>query len=109
MTSAQDFLDLFDGFTGEDYDPGVCTYTVYVYDVATQEMISGAVVNFCTDTTCTPVAAGEDGAAVFTGPPARYHVEIISVPEGFVPYYVNEFTTEPYGETYYVPYMEAEG
>ncbi len=107
-TSAQEFLDLFDGFTGEDYDPGTAVYTVYVYDIATQQMIPGAVVNFCTDTACTPVTADGDGAAVFTGPPARYHVQIISVPEGMQPYYGDEFTTEPYGQTFYVPYMEAE-
>ena len=102
-TSTGEFLKLFDGFSGEDYDPSVCTYTVILYDRYTYDEIPGAVVNFCTDTVCTPITTDENGAAVFTGAPARYHVQIVGLPEGCSAGEAADFTTEPYGQTFWIP------
>ncbi len=108
LSSAEDFLALFDGHTGENYDPAVCRYTVCCYGVDNYEEIEGVVVNFCTDTTCAPIVSGETGEAVFTGAPARYHVQIVQVPEGWVLVEgESEWTTEPYGEIYWIGFREA--
>ncbi len=107
--STQAFLDWFDGYTGENYDPGVCTYTTYCYGVENYEDVEGVVVNFCTDTTCTPVTSAESGAAVFTGPPTRYHAQIVRIPEGWeLASGQSEWTTEPYGETYWIGFKETD-
>ncbi len=106
LSSTQQFLDLFDRFTGEDYDPNLCTHTVVAYD-QNYAAVAGVVVNFCTDTACTPVTTDESGTAVFTGPAARYHVEVIGVPEGMKVLSSREFETETYGQTFYLPLGEA--
>ena len=106
-SSTQDFLDLFDNYSGADYDPNLCTYTVGAYDVSTYEFVAGVVVNFCTDTTCTPVTTTEDGAAVFTGALAVYHVQVVQVPEGWELTGDAEFYSEAYGQTFWIPLREA--
>ena len=60
--------------------PYACTVYAFREDAAP---LAGVVINFCTDTSCTPVVTGEDGAAVFTGPAAEYHVQIVQVPAGW--------------------------
>lgn len=104
-TSTKSFLDLFNGYTGEDYDPDVCTYTVWVYD-SNRNGIEGVVINFCTDATCTAVTTNESGKATFTGPPTRYHVQVLSVPAGLEAS-ETEFTTEPYAQTFRIACVEA--
>ncbi len=104
--STDAFLELFDGFTGEDYDPYVCTYTVLIPDQYYQP-VSGVTVNFCTDTACYPVTTDETGAAEFTGPPARYHVQIVTVPEGYRLQDDSELYTEAYAQTIWI-YMTKE-
>ena len=107
MDSTQAFLDWFDGYTGEDYDPHICTYTVCCYGIENGEKIEGVIVNFCTDTTCTPVTSAEDGIAAFTGPPAGYHIQVIKIPEGWeLADSENEWTTRHYGETYWLGFKE---
>ncbi|MBR0355093.1 MAG: redoxin family protein [Oscillospiraceae bacterium] len=106
--STQEFLDWFDGFSGDSYDPSVCTYTVCCYRADTGEDLAGVVVNFCTDTTCTPVTSDEDGVAVFTGPPGCYHVQVIGIPEGLQLYGSAEWVSEPYAQTWWLPFLGAE-
>lgn len=106
-SSTQDFLDWFDGYTGEAYDPGVCTYTVICYGVDNYEGVDGVVINFCTDTSCSPVASSAQGPAVFKGAPASYHVQIVQIPEGWaLADGAAEWTTEPYGETWWIGFRE---
>ena len=105
--STQEFLDLFDGFTGAGTDTGLCTYTVYCYGAVNGEVVTGAVINFCTDTACTPVTSDEKGAAVCTGPPAQYHVQVVKAPEGWTLAGDAEWITEPYGQTFWIPFTEA--
>ena len=104
--SKQDFLDLFDGYTGSGYNPGLCTYTVLAYD-SDYRPVEGVTVNFCTDTACTPVTTNARGEAVFTGPPARYHVQTVLCPEGLRPAGSGAFYTELYGQTFHLPLQEA--
>ncbi len=93
---------------GADNDPGVCTYTVQCcVKEAGGELtgVAGVVINFCTDTACTPVTTDENGAAVFTGPPAKYHVQIVRVPEGWKPAQEEtEWDTGPSGENYRISF-----
>ena len=108
MSSAQQFLDLFDEYSGADYDPSLCTYTVRPYNITDNDGIpvEGLIINFCTDMTCTPVTTDSDGAAHFTGHPAKYHVQIVSVPDGWQLAGDSEWTTEPYGQTFWIPFRE---
>ena len=106
--STQEFLDLFDDFTGPDYDTNLCTYTVCAYDARSQQMLPGVVVNFCTDVSCTPVTTDETGTAIFRGVPARYHVQVVSAPAGKKAMSNEEFTTKPYAETHWIPFEEAQ-
>ena len=111
LSSAQEFVDLFNNYTGADYDPGICTYTVHCYaDEESEELIGieGVVLNFCTDTACTPVTTTAQGTAVFTGPPAAYHVQIVKVPEGWeLAQTETEWQTAPFGEVYWIPFAAA--
>ena len=47
------------------------------------EAVPGCIVNFCTDSACMPVAADEQGVALFTGAPDRYHLQVLRVPSGY--------------------------
>ncbi|MBQ6431501.1 MAG: TlpA family protein disulfide reductase [Oscillospiraceae bacterium] len=106
LSSTQDFLELFDEYSGADYNPNLCTYYIYAYGAADYADVEGVVINFCTDTTCTPVTTGADGAAVFTGVPARYHVQVVTVPDGWVLTGDSEWTTEPYSQIVWLPLQE---
>lgn len=97
QSSTEAFLELFDNFTGEDYDPSVCLYTVHVTDLENRP-VAGAVVNFCTDTTCTPVTTDLGGTAIYEGPAAQYHVQLLSVPDGWQILTETEFITQPYAD-----------
>lgn len=101
MESTQDFLDLFDEYTGENYNSSVCKYTVCAYD-SEYEGVAGVTVNFCTDTMCTPVVTDEEGFAYFTGAPGRYHVQVIGTPEGMKVDGETEYYTEPYAQILWV-------
>ena len=107
-SSTEEFLKLFDGYTGRDYDPAVCTYRVYCYNVADDGDVAGVLVNFCTDTTCTPVTSAELGCAVFTGPPDQYHVQVVKVPDGWELAGEGDLYTQPYGESFWIPFREAD-
>ena len=102
-TSAAAFLDLFDDYTGIGYDAGTCIYTVLAYDSYTGMGVEGLVVNFCTDTTCTPVTTSDEGSAFFTGAPAKYHVQVVQAPDGWEVLGETDFYTETYGQTFWIP------
>ena len=81
-------------------DPSKCTYTVNVTSLEDGKGIEGVMINFCTDSACTPVTTDEDGTAVFTGDPYKYHVQIIKCPEGFEMPEESDWYTEEKTETY---------
>ena len=59
--------------------------------------VPGCIINFCTDESCVPTVAGEDGVAVFTGAPYAYHLQVIKVPEGYEFDTTQEFYAEEAG------------
>ena len=69
--------------------------------------VAGVMINFCTDTACSPVISGEDGNAVFTGAPEEYHVQIVKIPAGWELVGEAEWTTEAESQSYRVTFREA--
>lgn len=89
----------------ETEDPSKCIYTVVITDLENGEGIEGVIVNFCTDSTCVPVTTDEEGTAVFTGEPYKYHVQIIKCPEGYEMPEESDWYTEEKTETFNVTLM----
>ena len=63
-------------------ETGKKTYRVLFRD-QNGEKVPGCAVNFCTDDTCRLVMADANGAAVFTGDPFPYHLQVIRIPAGY--------------------------
>ena len=105
QTSAQAFLELFDRFTGEDYDPDISVYEVYAYD-SSYMPVEGAELEFCQDKFRASVVTDEYGYAVFKGPPAGYQVRIVNAPEGLQIPEPSEFYTLPFYQTFWIPFAE---
>ena len=61
---------------------GQAAYTVIVTD-QNGEPVPGAAVGFCLETGCIPVETDENGAAVYSGAPARYHIQVVDAPDGY--------------------------
>ena len=84
MSSAEDFKKAFDRFLsqmpGAAY--GEVTYRVRVLD-QNNDPVPGAVVNFCSDESCLPVPANENGESLFTAELAAYHIQLLSLPDGY--------------------------
>ncbi len=85
-----------------------CTYTVYAYDAGSFSAVPDVMINFCTDTACTPVFTDEMGRAVFTGPAERYHVQIIMAADGWQADGETEWYAEPCTQTVWIPFTKAE-
>ena len=82
--SEQEFLDLFDSYLGADYQaPSECTYTVFCLDQYGAGL-PGCMLSFCTDEFCIPAGTDGSGTILFKGPPAYYHLEAVTVPQGYV-------------------------
>jgi len=45
--------------------------------------VSGVMVSFCTDTTCTMLQSDESGTINFESEPNDYHIQLLKVPEGY--------------------------
>ena len=69
--------------------------------------VAGVMINFCTDTACSPVLSGEDGNAVFTGAPEEYHVQVVRVPEGWELLGETEWTAGPESRSFALRFTEA--
>lgn len=107
-SSVEDFNEMFDGFMSESFSMDTCTYKIYTYDIH-MSPVGGVVLNFCTDYGCTAVTSDENGVVEFTGTPARYHVQLLSAPDGRTKYSEKELYTEPYEQTFFFYLTEAEG
>ncbi len=57
-------------------------YLLYVVD-QDGAPVPGVYANFCTDSTCVPRKADENGVITFDGAPDVYHVQLLKVPEGY--------------------------
>ena len=58
------------------------TYTVRVVD-QNGAPVPEASVGFCLDTGCVPVETDENGVAVYSGAPARYHIQVVDAPDEY--------------------------
>ncbi len=85
-----------------------CSYTIRAVNMDNGKGIEGVVCNFCTDLSCSPVTTDEDGTAVFTGAPARYHVQVLKVPVGWVLSGESEFYTEACEQSFQLLFTGAE-
>ena len=100
MTSVEEFEDLFKGYSGDNYHPEECTYTVYIEDQE-QNPIADVTLGFCTDNACRFEKADENGRVVFRGEPTSYHIQVIDVPEGYL-VSEEEVYTGPYDQTIFI-------
>ena len=66
----------------ESAAPVECVWTV-IFEDEEGNPVPGGIVNFCTDSTCLPVPADENGRAVFTGAPQSYHLQVLRAPQGY--------------------------
>ncbi len=107
-SSVEEFNELFDGYTSESFALDTCTYKIYTYDIYMRP-IEGVVLNLCTDYGCVAVTSDENGCAEYTGTPAKYHVQLLSAPEGRTKYSETELYTGPYSQSFYFILTEAAG
>ena len=68
----------------------VGAYRVYVFD--DNGPVPGAVIQFCSDTTCSMGKTDENGLASFSQPEGKYVIHVLVVPDGYEPV-KNEFKT----------------
>ena len=45
--------------------------------------VEGVIANICDDTSCQPMTSDENGVVEFVSAPFAYHIQVISVPEGY--------------------------
>lgn len=96
--STEEFFAMFDSFTAEDYDPDLCTYQIKTLDID-MHPLEGVQLSFRSDAGSIFVASGPDGEVIFTGPPARYQIDVVQAPDGFVRRSDTEIVTDPYSQT----------
>lgn len=82
MPSTQAFKDVFDEYLPKTEQYGEVKYSVVVKDQS-GEPVPGALVSFCTDEACHPITADENGEAVYEAELGEYHVQVLSLPEGY--------------------------
>ena len=104
--TADPFLSAFSLLTDDGYSETVVlegwpqplpSWTILFVD-QNGDPVPGCVVNFCTDETCTPVLADENGVARFTGDPYAYLLQVIYVPEGYAFDTAQDFYADERGE-----------
>ena len=77
---------------------GPQAYIVHVVD-QDNNPVEEVVVNFCTDSACTPQETDETGTITFQGEPYQYHLQIVEVPDGYSwDESFDMYTTPEYGE-----------
>ena len=62
--------------------PDQAVYTVRVVD-QNGDPVPEAAVGFCIEEGCRPVPCDEDGVAVYSGEPQRFHIKVIDAPDGY--------------------------
>ena len=92
--------------SGAAEEPALCTYTVHCRSEA-GDALEGVMLNFCTDSACSPVFSGASGEAVFSGAPDRYHVQVVRIPEGWELDGAAEWITEPCDQVFRISCREA--
>ncbi len=72
-------------------------YRIYVTDTNAKP-VKGAMVQFCSDSTCQMQATDEDGMAAFSDAPGVYTVHILKAPEGFKKHETEYKTPDVYSD-----------
>lgn len=101
MRSAEDVKRLFEQYlqkAGMEAGNGEVRYQIRVVDQAGNP-VAGAVVNFCSDEACQPVSADEKGLCEYSTAPGEYHVQILSLPEGYEAETAEALTVGPEAES----------
>ena len=62
--------------------PWIQSYLLHIVD-QNGDPVPGVLVNFCTDTTCSPTQSDENGIISFGGAPDVYHIQLLKAPEGY--------------------------
>ena len=73
----------------------------YILHVVDQDNnpVEEVIVNFCTDSSCTPQETDETGTITYKAEPHRYHLQIVEVPDGYSwDESFDMYTTQEYGE-----------
>ena len=82
-TSVQEFRELFDTYLGTSAAAdGNVDFEITILD-QDGNPVPGCVVNFCTEESCVPVIADENGLVSFSAAPYAYHLQILSLPDGY--------------------------
>ena len=63
-------------------DNAADAYIIHVLD-QNGDPVPELIVNFCSDTACTPCESDENGIITYNGAPYAYHIQIIDCPEGY--------------------------
>lgn len=80
--AASDLHNITWEYAEDEKESTLQAYTIHVTD-QNGDPVAEAIVNFCTDTACTPVDSDENGLITFEGAPGKYHVQLIDLPEGY--------------------------
>lgn len=106
--SVEEFEALFADYLGDDYQtPSECTYTLICMDMD-GEPVPGCAFSFCNDELCVPVQTDDDGTALFIGAPTDYHLQVVSLPEGWtVLKHYSQMEAGPYSSTLIVYLTQA--
>ncbi len=82
--------------TSEDVESPFASYTLIFVDEEGNP-VEGVIANICDDTSCQPMTSDAEGLVVFESLPFSYHVQVISVPEGYAFDTSAEYYTEEAG------------
>ena len=100
QTSADSFRRLFDAFVGDDYTESVFLSEIppesaeeetkggiRIYTLSFKDQdgnpVKDVTVNVCDDTSCTPMTSNSRGIVRFIQPGFTYHIQVVSVPDGY--------------------------
>ncbi len=106
--STEEFLDLFDHYTAEDYDPDICTYRIIAFTDG-YDPFEGVLFGIGGGADQMTAVTDQNGWAIFTAPARRYPIEIIGAPQGMVPYYDKEYFTDPFSESVVIIFKQGDG
>ena len=108
MINRNDVIMMIDTETTNDldcpfvYDAG---YQIFTLD-GNGNPVAGVVFNVCTEESCTTYTTNEMGGIYFPAPPRRYHIQLVSAPNGLTVSGPDEWITEPYPQNIYVTFAD---
>lgn len=98
MSSKEDFTRLFENYLESGGSEETVSYTVSIVD-QDGKPVPGCVVGFCTEESCVPIISDDNGRSVFNGAPYAYHLQLLSVPEGYDYTGADDLFVKPEGDS----------